>query len=505
MIGWTLCSGIGAPEMAAPGVDWRLAAEIEPFPRAVLREQFGYVPHEYHSQGEPILWGDMTTLELGTVQGRGVPLPDLLVAGTPCQSFSVAGLRKGLADDRGNLTLKFVEICHAIVDARPDGRLAVLWENVPGVLSDTGNAFGAFLGGLVGGVAPLVPAEPPRKGGSKACWRWNKPRRWRHRGRRKHRKGFWSPVWPGEGMVQGPRARAAWAVLDAQWFGVAQRRRRVFVVVDFGGACDPAQVLLEPDRLRGDTPPRRETGQGSAGTLSARTEGGGGLGTDFELAGGQTALPEVAWALQERDAKGADSDTKEGHLIPVTHALRGEGFDASEAGTGRGTPIVPIAFHPTQDPISSSDGSVHALGTGSTRGQCSAAVAFDLRGRDDGAQIESVGETVSLRAADGGSSRSYVAQGIPFDLNQITSKTNRSQPDPAVHHTLPATACPPHLATPWAVRRLTPIECARLQGFPDDHCAITYRGKPAADGPQYKAYGNSMAVPVVRWILERMI
>ena len=97
-----------------------------------------------------------------------------------------------------------------------------------------------------------------------------------------------------------------------------------------------------------------------------------------------------------------------------------------------------------------------------------------------------------------------IPQAVAFDLNQITSKTNRSQPDPEVHHTLPAATCPPHLAEAWAVRRLMPVETARLQGFPDDHTAITYRGKPAADGPQYKAHGNSMAVPVIRWIMERM-
>ena len=119
----------------------------------------------------------------------------------------------------------------------------------------------------------------------------------------------------------------------------------------------------------------------------------------------------------------------------VAHTLRGDGFDASEDGTGRGTPIVPVAF----------------------------------------------------------------------DLNQITSKTNRSNPDPAVHHTLPATSCPPHLAMPWAVRRLTPTECHRLQGFPDDFCNIPWRGKNRApDGPQYKALGNSMAVNCMTWLGERI-
>lgn len=406
MIGMTMCSGIGAPEMAAPWIDWRFASEIEPFPRAVLQERFGYRAPDCHNQGDPLLWGDMTEISPELLRSRGIPLPDLVVAGTPCQAFSVAGARKGLEDPRGNLTLAFVEICHAIVAARPDGRLAVLWENVPGVLSDKGNAFGCFLGGLVG----AVDALPPPADGS----------------------------WPGEGMVQGPRARAAWAVLDAQWFGVAQRRKRVFVVVDFGGRVDPAAVLLEPDRLRGDTPPSREAGQRPAPTISARPTGGGGLGTDFDLDGGLIA---------------STGD--------VAHRLNAGGMGRQDYETET---MVAIAF-----------GAQNAAAQG------------------DGVCVDFVAALDKSKTP-----------AIAFYLNQITSQTNRSRPDPEVHHTLPAATCPPHLAETWAVRRLMPVETARLQGFPDDHTAITYRGKPAADGPQYKAHGNSMAVPVIRWIMERM-
>lgn len=421
MIGMTLCSGIGAPEVAAPWIDWRLAAEIEPFPRAVLQERFGYRLPTDHNQGEPLLWSDMTEVTPDLMRSRGVPLPDLIVAGTPCQAFSVAGARKGLADARGNLTLAFVEICHAIVAARPDGRLAVLWENVPGVLSDDGNAFGCFLGGLVG----AVDALPPPADGS----------------------------WPGEGMVQGPRARAAWAVLDAQWFGVAQRRRRVFVVVDFGNCVDPAAVLLEPDRLRGDTPPRREAGERPAPTISARTKGGGGLGTDFDCDGGLIA--RVADTL-------------------TVGANQYSGF--------AGEPVEVIA----------STGDVaHCLNAGGM-------------GRLDYETETMVAHTLRSMGHSGSHANAGGHAAVAFDLNQITSKANRSQPDPAVHHTLPATACPPHLAAPWAVRRLMPVETARLQGFQDHHTAIVVRGKTAADGPQYKAHGNSMAVPVIRYILTRM-
>jgi DNA (cytosine-5)-methyltransferase 1 len=308
-IGITLCSGIGAPEMAAPWVDWRLASEIEAFPRAVLQERFGYRDPENHNQGEPLLWGDMTEVTPDLLRQRGIPLPDLLVAGTPCQAFSIAGLRKGTEDDRGNLTLKFVETCHAIVDARPDGKLVVLWENVPGVLSDSGNAFGCFLGGLVG----AVDALPPPGDGS----------------------------WPREGMVQGPRARAAWAVLDAQWFGVAQRRRRVFVVVDFGNAVDPAQILLEPDRLRGGSAPSREAGQGTAedaGSGASHWSGGphpalsqshntGGIGaSNQELfsQGGAGLVPDEDWPKDVAPTLNAHFGDKMG--LEDQHALAGGGL-----------------------------------------------------------------------------------------------------------------------------------------------------------------------------------
>lgn len=460
MIGISLCSGIGAPEVAAPWVDWRLASEIEPFPRAVLQERFGYRLPEDHNQGDPLLWGDMTEVTPDLLRSRGIPLPDLIVAGTPCQDFSVAGLRAGLSGDRGNLTLSFVEICHAIVDARPDGKLAVLWENVPGVLSDNGNAFGCFLGGLVG----AMDALPPPANGS----------------------------WPGEGMVQGPRSRAAWAVLDAQWFGVAQRRRRVFVVVDFGNCVDPAAVLLEPDRLRGDSPPRRETGERPAPTISARTKGGGGLGTDFDCDGG-----------------------------PIASTLKGEGFDASEDGTGRGTPIVPVDVAGTMKACRDSGGWSNSADHAAAGYMIPVAIQERAVSENPNAGPqgkgwqEGVGYTLEARQhvqAVAFDMRGHAAEAEPFVMMERGRADGRSL-EYRQDGTANAILTPNGgrggfgigaIAAPWAVRRLMPVECARLQGFPDDHTAITYRGKPAADGPQYKAYGNSMAVPVVRWIMDRM-
>ena len=560
MIGWTLCSGIGAPEVAAPWIDWRLASEIEPFPRSMLQARFGYRAAGERSPGEPLLWGDMTQVDAALASREAVPLPDIIAAGTPCQSFSVAGARKGLADERGNLTLHFVRIIHDIVSARPDGSLTVLWENVPGVLSDTTNAFGAFLGGLVGADAPLVPSPPPRAAGSgKGHWRRLPRRRWRDKGRRRYRKPRWACTWPSAGMVAGPRARVAWRVLDAQHFGVPQRRRRVFLVADFGGRADPAKILFERKGGGGDSAARGGTGQ-TAPTLPSRSTGGGGLGTDFDLDGGLIASStgDVAHCLNAGGMGRIDYESE----TMIAHTLRGEGFDASEDGTGRGTPLVPVAFsskdfggdamedlsptlraggHSDSHPNagippavayairSDADRSGVAIapsrdaagkkrlrnpGLGITEGVAPTldasrphavayaiqeravaegvnsgpggkgvrdddkaytlearhhvqAVAFDLRGRDGGAMPEGPHDTANIRAASGGSSRSYIA-------------------------------------TQWAVRRLTPTECHRLQGFPDDHCAVVHRGKPAADGPQYKALGNSWAVPVAEWIMDRI-
>ena len=466
----SICSGIEAATVAWHGLGWEPAffSEIDSFPRAVLQHHYPNVP----------LHGDFTTIN-GDEYGH----VDLLVGGTPCQDFSVAGLRAGFAGERGNLTLEFARLVDRM---RPQW---VVWENVPGVLSiDGGRAFGAFLGAL---------AEI------------------------------------GYGF--------AYRILDAQYCGVPQRRRRVFVVGYLGDWRRAAAVLFERESLLGNPPPRREAGERPAPTISARTKGCGGLGTDFDCDGGL-----------------------------IAHSLRAEGFDASEDGTGRGTPLVPvggnqggdfivepvlpvhfqgrgsnidvgqdvagtlgsnadrasggapcIAFDTTQitskanysnpkpgDPRHPLAAGAHApavaypISADADRANSSAltpspdaegrvrlrdpglgigaendpmftlqatkppAVAFDLRGREGGAQFEGPHDTANIHAASGGSSRSYVAA--------------------------------------MQVRRLTPMECERLQGFSDGYTLVPYRGKPAADGPRYKSLGNSFAVPVVRWIGQRI-
>jgi len=524
----SVCSGIEAASAAWEPLGWEPLAfsEIEPAPRKILKHRFPTVP----------LHGDFTKLR----DESWIVDADVLVGGTPCQSFSVAGLRGSLSDDRGNLTLEYVRLANAIDDLRrAAGRPPawVVWENVPGVLSTSDNAFGSFLGGLVGSDAAIEPA-----GGG----------------------------WDGAGVVAGPRRVAAWRTLDAQFFGVAQRRRRVFVLALGGtGGWAAADALLPfLDRREWHPATSREKGQRSAGG-SARSvalrgrEGGGVAELGGELAhalrasqgGGDKphALIPAVTAKWAKGSGGPAGDDCQNLIAPtlaarsrgggglgtdfdcdgglIAHTLRADGFDASEAGTGRGTPLVAvgqlvsgnqgsggnrsglgmdephqtltamhrlnaIAFHPTQDPISSEDGTTHAMGTGNGGGCATVAVAFAENSRAE------------LRLEGGDGTRTGA-------LNTGGGKPGQGLP---------------HVAVSMAVRRITPREAERLQGFQDDWTRVPVKHMkeppPAAalekygdcyeqnadgtwtqfmaDGPRYKALGNSMAVPVVRYLGERI-
>lgn len=282
--------------------------------------------------------------------------------------------------------------------------------------------------------------------------------------------------WGTEGAIVGEKGMVEWAVLDAQWFGVAQRRRRVFAFADFGDWAGRQPVLLIPESLRGDTAPRREAGQDVAPTISARTNGGGGLGTDFDLDGGLlgSGVREVSLCLNGGGMGRIDYESET--LIPtngggfdVAHSLSADGFDASEDGTGRGTPLIPVAHvetMPTLRAAAAQYGPGHGARSGDSKDEFIVPVAFDLR--------------------------------------NVTSPVNQSNPqggDPC--HTLhkPKDSV---IVSPVQVRRLAPRECERLQGFPDDYTLVLYRGKPAADGPRYKALGNSMCTKVMRYIGEQI-
>jgi DNA (cytosine-5)-methyltransferase 1 len=379
----TLFSGIGAPETAMPHWRWPWHAEIEKFPTAVMARR----------HAESINLGDVTAHDF-CERAAGVARPNVLIFGSPCQSFSVAGKRLGLDDPRGNLALCAL----GIVDRLKPGWF--VFENVPGLLSSAeGRDFGIFL-------------------------------------RTVDELGY----------------SLAWTVLDAQYFGVAQRRKRVFAVGHIGDWRGPAAVLFEPEGLCGHYPPGREAGKRVAPTIASRPSGG--LGTDFECDGGLVTSHDVAQPL----------------LAKENSSHRADGFDASEDGTGRGTPLIAVSSKDYGgDAVSDVTPMLRAMEFDGSHANAGGqlAVAFDMRGREGGSQFEGPHETANIRAASGGSSRSY-----------ITGQR--------------------------AVRRLTPLECERLQGFPDGYTLVPDRGRMAADGPRYKALGNSMAVPVMRWILSRI-
>lgn len=334
----SVCSGIEAASVAWEPLGWKAAwfSEIAPWPSKCLATRYPHVPNH----------GSLVGLA-GRLTGDARSI-DLLVGGTPCQAFSVSGLRQGLADERGNLTLEFARLAAAL---RPRW---VLWENVPGVLSDGTNAFGCLLGAL--------------------CEL-------------------------GYGL--------AWRVLDAQFFGLAQRRQRVFLVGHLGAAAAAGAVLFEPEGVRRNPPTRGEARQDVAGTL---THGSGGGRFDKQ----QHVVSEVAPTLTATFA------TKRGY--ENQHIDGGAGLFVTAPFDE--TQVKPhIAFNARQDPI-----------CGPITG--------------------------------------------PLDTDPSTwGVTSNAR-----------------------VRRLTPRECERLQGFPDDYTAIAN----AKDTPRYAALGNSMAVRVMDWLGRRI-
>lgn len=474
----SVCSGIEAASVAFGPLGWKAAwlSEIEPFPCAVLAHHYPEVPN----------LGDMTTIAARIDAGE-VEAPDMLCGGTPCQAFSVAGLRRSLDDARGNLSLEFIRIADAIDRVRrAAGKQPawVLWENVPGVLSTRDNAFGAFLGGLCGCDAAL---DAPADG------------------------------WPSAGVVAGPSRVVAWRVLDAQFFGVAQRRKRVFVLALGGaGAWACADALLPVgDRMRWHPAPSREAGKGVAGSVVARTGRNGGS-SNLDVDGGMLAFGgnntggaiDVAAGLNAKGGAGRmdfDSETF------VTHSLRGEGFDASEDGTGRGTPLVPVAFD-TYNQVETGDVTQTLCSRGdSPGGNAHLVSAICFSAKDHGADAhEDLAPTLRAGGHAGSHANAAVMPAVAFQERGGRADGRRVEVGGDLAYALTAPkdggrAQERNVLTPaMQVRRLTPRECEALQGFPPDYSLIPYRGKPAADGPRYKALGNSWAVPCVSWIGRRI-
>ncbi|GGA73384.1 hypothetical protein GCM10011507_26240 [Edaphobacter acidisoli] len=473
----SVCSGIEAVSVAWQPLGWQPAmfAEIDPFCCWLLRSRyrasrpvFMPSPHDAPDRKEakhraaairnivalPATGDIINAGDFMKIGKDDVGAIDLLAGGTPCQSFSVAGKRAGLDDPRGNLTIEFARLADRL---RPSW---LVWENVPGVLSlDGGRTFGAFLGLL---------------------------------------------VQLGYGI--------AYRVLDAQFFGVPQRRRRVFVIGHSGGWRGPAAVLLEWACLSGYPPPRRKARQDLAPTLSTRAYGGGGTETDFDLDGGLIASTEnVSRCLNAGGMGRQDFETE----TFIAHTLCSDGFDASEDGTGRGVPMVPIAIniaHTKSNGSGFSDNIAHTLESGS------GAQAIAFSSKDYGMDADDVAPTLRgmghhLSHPNGGGQIAIAfaqnqegdvrSSGVMHSLGTNANATSRNAANVVVSWTQELAAST-NLAGPlqrggeggradgamaaqMAVRRLTPRECERLQGFPDDYTLVEYRGRLAADGPRYKA------------------
>lgn len=430
----SLFSGIEAASVAWQPLGWEPVAfaEIDPFCCAVLQHHYPDVPN----------LGDVEKADYGTTG----PV-DLLVFGSPCQSFSVAGLRGGLDDPRGNLAFVALGV---VKELRPRW---FLFENVPGLLNSAGGRdFAAFLA-AVG-----------------EC-------------------GYF----------------CAWRILDAQYFGVPQRRRRVFVIGYLGDWRPPTAVLFERHSLQGHPPPCRETGEGVAGSLSARTTAGGGLGTDFECQGGVQVVncnstPEISYdlamPLRNNDGSGnrqvLDFHQQASHHQSMNPSEIVPTLDKSKEVAvafvpGQGAKARSLSVMEDQAPTleSSGSGNNRVPAVYSTSGQGYWREGTSLRAREQ----ESHEQLVTTFQSSQSGIREKTMHAT-LDANNGSRRQNGiiDQRERGV----------------MIVRRLTPRECERLQGFEDDYTLVPYRGKPAKDGPRYRSIGNSMAVPVVQWIGKRI-
>lgn len=519
----SVCSGIEAATVAWHGFGWTPVAfaEVEAFPSAVLAHHYPTVPN----------LGDLTRYREWP-EGLLAEV-DLLVGGTPCQAFSVAGKRQSLDDERGNLSLTYVNLFHHINEVRNrHGRspAIALWENVPGCLSTKDNAFGCILGGLLG-----CDEAPQTESGK----------------------------WDKAGFLCGEAVRVGYRVLDAQYFGVAQRRRRVFLVAvpcelveRFGERACPSEILSLRESVLGNPPTRGASWEGAARAAQGGPASGGGCGEPFYLdrasfnqgenalhepqitsdgggrstclrravgrrayGGGLTArtpttaesCPSVANSLTARMHKGFNTTVDEGQTPIVTHGgvfdgavafkpshfTRGkDGAPASntpplsaDADKGDQDIVVFTGDGVIADPIGASEARTYTHeGTTFRLHNCVGVCATGdkvpaLTNPGQGGQADAVNAMapgpVQFQWASGGGK-----------VENPTMQSLRSNAEYSYQF----------IRNAMQVRRLTPTECAYLQGFPSDYLDITFRKKPAADGPKYRALGNSMAVPCMWWL-----
>lgn len=509
----SVCSGIEAASVAWNKLGWGASwlAEIEPFPSAVLTHHYPDVPN----------LGDMTLLPDKILSGE-IEAPDIFCGGTPCQAFSIAGNRESLDDARGNLSLTFCEIANAIDSVR-DVPSIIFWENVPGVLNTKDNAFGCFLAKLAGEDGELKPS------GKK---------------------------WTNAGCVLGPKRAVAWRVLDAQYFGLAQRRKRVFVVASARNDFNPAEVLFEFDGLRRDTAPSRNSRE------TTTTDAQSGIGTYNKQRIGEYSTEDVASTCAARDYKdatdlvintiplntmtmlgrpsddlkprmgsgiGLETDPSptitKAHSHAVAYGITenfktvyemhaqdarvqnvGDVLPTMSATYGSGGGNIPVTYGIAENIINRQDhnggngiGSqeelqytlnatgVHGIATMSDVAGTLDASYYKGQDSRQGGEREFVAHAFKMRSGCDGGGKGYLGE----DEKIFTISTHQDQ----------------YIFQQMAVRRLTPTECERLQGFPDGYTQISWKNKDAKDCPdglRYKALGNSWAVPVITWIGERI-
>ena len=476
------------------------------------------------------------------VKGSDLPPADIVAGGVPCQDFSVAGRRAGLAGARSGL---FFEFARLVTERRPRW---LVFENVPGLLSSPpghgGEDFATVLGELTG-FYPGVPA-----GG-----------------------------WRNSGICVGPRYGVAWRVLDAEYFGLAQRRERVFIVGHSGGVARAVQVLFEPESCDGDSPPSREKGTQVA-ALAANGVGTCGADDNQAQAGHLIAVSEVAHTLTARHNSGEDGSGRgipliayqdlggKVYLADHAHTLRANANRNYQLVTGtapsaslpmssriatgdvmptltRGGsegPLALVVFDPTQitspgnysspkpggpcHPLAAGAEPPMVISVGKGSGPTYAdGLAAPITGRhaDPGCvavlPISEVGKRCGSRAderdglgvGDEGDPMFTLQAGAQHGVMAFTERTRADgrnvecQEDLAYALTNPGDGGRPSsrcIAGESFVRRLTPRECERLQGFPDDYTLLDENTK---DSPRYRALGNAVAVPVVKWIAERLV
>jgi len=473
----SVCSGIEAATQAWQELGFKAAwlSEIDKFPSALLAHHYPQVPN----------LGDMKAIAQKVRAGE-VEAPDILVGGTPCQSFSIAGLRSGLSDQRGELTLRFVELANEIDAARViRGKppVIIVWENVPGVFSSTDNAFGYFLAGLVGESSALQSA-----------------------GR----------TWTNAGCVFGPQRAAAWRTFDAQYFGLAQRRNRVFVVASAGNQFDPSKILFEFDGVRLDVAPSRESGQKTTENAGFLIEAASAAQDGGLISHVAQPSQDPAYCLETtcHDYSRADGFNTVVHQKAYSFdSLSSNSMRSDNPNSGCREVELSKTLDTSQPCPAKNQG-----GLGVVR------FAYGVPGNWIGRQPENGGNAVEppynispcLTGADrhgvaflSAANHNNWSDALCFQQNS-RSEVRFIGGDGHITGALPASVGSQqqnYIFIQYGVRRLTVTECERLQGFKYGYTKIPYRNKPAAlcaDSPRYKAIGNSMAVPVMRWIGERI-